>query len=64
MQWRLFHSLNPMVAVIDGFRWCILRGQSELYLPGALTGIAVSILFLWFGVHHFRRTEKSFADLI
>ena len=33
-QWRLLYSLNPMVGVIDGFRWCILGGQSELYLPG------------------------------
>ena len=33
-QWRLFYSLNPMVGVIDGFRWCILNGQSQLYLPG------------------------------
>jgi lipopolysaccharide transport system permease protein len=33
-QWRLLYSLNPMVSVIDGFRWCILGGQSPLYLPG------------------------------
>ena len=35
-QWRLLYSLNPMVGVIDGFRWCILGGQSQLYLPGLL----------------------------
>ena len=63
-QWRLLYSLNPMVGVIDGFRWCILRGQSELYLPGLFAGIAVIAFFLWFGVHQFRKTEKSFADLI
>ena len=63
-QWRLLYSLNPMVGVIDGFRWCILRGQSELYLPSFLASIAVTVFFLWFGVHQFRRTEKSFADLI
>src|SRR6476660_5850385 len=33
-EWRLLYSLNPMVGVIDGFRWCILNGQSPLYLPG------------------------------
>lgn len=64
VQWRLLYSLNPMVAVIDGFRWCILRGQNELYVPGLLAGLAVIAFFLWFGVHQFRKTEKSFADLI
>jgi lipopolysaccharide transport system permease protein len=63
-QWRLLYSLNPMVGVIDGFRWCILRGQSEVYLPGLLASIAVIAVFLWFGVRQFRKTEKSFADLI
>jgi lipopolysaccharide transport system permease protein len=63
-QWRLLYSLNPMVGVIDGFRWCILRGQSELYAPGILASVAVSGFFLWFGVHQFRKMEKSFADVI
>ena len=63
-KWRLFYSLNPMVGVIDGFRWCILGGQSGLYLPGLTAGIGVTAFFLWFGIHRFRMTEKSFADLI
>jgi lipopolysaccharide transport system permease protein len=63
-QWRLLYSLNPMVGIIDGFRWCILRGQGELYPPGLLASVAVTAFFLWFGVRQFRRTEKSFADLI
>jgi lipopolysaccharide transport system permease protein len=63
-QWRLLYSLKPMVGVIDGFRWCILGGQSSLYLPGLLMSVAVTGFFLWFGVRQFRRTEKSFADLI
>jgi lipopolysaccharide transport system permease protein len=63
-QWRLLYSLNPMVGVIDGFRWCILRGQSDLYPPGMLVSIAVIVFFLWLGVSHFRKTEKTFADLI
>ena len=63
-RWRLLYSLNPMVGVIDGFRWCILRGQSELYLPGLLATVAVTAFFLWLGVRQFRKTEKSFADLI
>ena len=63
-QWRLLYSLNPMVGVIDGFRWCILGGQSELYAPGLAISIGVTAFFLWFGIHQFRRMEKSFADLI
>jgi lipopolysaccharide transport system permease protein len=63
-QWRLLYSLNPMVGVIDGFRWCLLRGQSELYPPGLLVSVVVISFFLWFGVRRFRKTEKTFADLI
>ena len=63
-QWRLLYSLNPMVGVIDGFRWCILGGQSQLYLPGFLLSIGVTAFFLWLGIRQFRKMEKSFADLI
>jgi lipopolysaccharide transport system permease protein len=63
-QWRLVYSLNPMVGVIDGFRWCLLGGQSELYAPGLAISIGVTVFFLWLGIHQFRRMEKSFADLI
>jgi len=63
-QWRLVYSLNPMVGVIDGFRWCLLGGQSELYAPGLAIGMGVTVFFLWLGIHQFRRMEKSFADLI
>jgi lipopolysaccharide transport system permease protein len=63
-QWRLLYSLNPMVGVIDGFSWCILAGQSRLYLPGFFLSLAVAALFLWLGLHRFRQMEKSFADLI
>ena len=63
-QWRLLYSLNPMVGVIDGFRWCILGGQGALDLPALSVSIAVAAFFLWFGVSQFRKMEKSFADLI
>jgi lipopolysaccharide transport system permease protein len=63
-EWRLLYSLNPMVGVIDGFRWSILGGQSPLYLPGLAAGCCVAAFFLWFGIHRFRKTERSFADLI
>jgi len=60
----LLYSLNPVVGVIDGFRWCLLRGQTPLYLPGILASVLVTALFLWLGVRQFRKTERSFADLI
>jgi lipopolysaccharide transport system permease protein len=63
-QWRLLYSLNPVVGVIDGFRWCILGGQSQLYLPGFLLSIVVTVFFLWLGIRQFRKTEKRFADLM
>ena len=63
-EWRLLYSMNPMVGVIDGFRWCILGGQAQLYLPGLVAGPLVAVFFLWFGIHRFRNTERSFADLI
>jgi lipopolysaccharide transport system permease protein len=63
-QWRLLYSLNPMVGVIDGFRWCILGDQSPLYLPGLAVSLCVAAFFLWLGLNRFRAMEKTFADLI
>ncbi len=63
-EWRLLYSLNPMVGVIDGFRWCLLGGEAQLYLPGLAASLAVAGFFLWFGLRRFRRTEAGFADLI
>ncbi len=62
--WRVLFSLNPMVAVIDGFRWCLLRGSQPFYLPGLLLGLAVTAVLLVTGLWYFRRTERSFADVI
>jgi lipopolysaccharide transport system permease protein len=63
-KWRFLYSLNPMVGVIDGFRWCILGGDSPLYLPGFALSLAIVAFFLWLGVSRFRKMEKTFADLI
>ncbi len=61
---RIWYSLNPVVGVIDGFRWCLLGGASELYIPGLLIGAGTSLFMLWLGARYFRRTERSFADII
>lgn len=63
-RWRLVYSLNPMVGVIDAFRWCILGTASSLYWPGLGVGAAVVALGLWLGLRQFRKLEKSFADLL
>jgi len=63
-EWRFIYSLNPMVGVIDGFRWCLLGGEIQLYWSSLLLSVGVAIFFLWFGFRQFRKMEKSFADLI
>ena len=63
-RWRLLYSLNPMVGVIDGFRWCVQGTVSSLYLPGFLISATISILAFSSGVWFFRRTERFFADFI
>ncbi|KAF0126992.1 MAG: ABC transporter [Elusimicrobia bacterium] len=63
-KWRLLYSLNPMVGVIDGFRWAILGGQSAVYMPGFLISTGVVLLALVSGIWYFRKTEKTFADVI
>jgi lipopolysaccharide transport system permease protein len=62
--WRLLYSLNPMVGVIDGFRWSLLGRDSLLYWPGFLISLVIVVVTLITGIRYFRRTEKSFADLI
>ncbi len=63
-KWRLLYSINPMVGVIDGFRWSICGRGASLYMPGFILSMAVTAFFLWLGVWYFRRTEKTFADVI
>ena len=63
-QYRLLYSMNPMVGVIDGFRWAIIGGNVPFYLPGFLLSlILVAMLFIG-GLRFFRKTERTFADII
>jgi lipopolysaccharide transport system permease protein len=62
--WRLLYSLNPMVGVIDGFRWAIFGGMHELYLPGFFLSLLLVTIMLITGIRYFRKTERSFADII
>lgn len=63
-KWRLLYSLNPMVAVIDGFRWSIIGGDVHIYWPGFALSCSLIALILYSGVAYFRGTEKTFADVI
>lgn len=63
-KWRLLYSLNPVVGVIDGFRWCLLGGGSQIYLQGFALSLGVIAFFLWFGIRYFRATERTFADMV
>jgi len=63
-KWRLLYSINPMVGVIDGFRWCILGGASKIYIPGFLLSLGIILLLVWYSILHFRKMEKAFADYI
>jgi homopolymeric O-antigen transport system permease protein len=61
---RLIYALNPMVGVIDGFRWALLRGQSPLAGYTLIASILVTSVLCLSGIWYFRRTEKTFADII
>ncbi len=63
-KWRLLYSLNPMVGVIDGFRWAILGGKAELPWSGFCLSTALTTVVLLLGVNYFRSTERAFADMI
>jgi lipopolysaccharide transport system permease protein len=63
-KWRLLYSLNPMVGVIDGFRWAILGGNTQIYLPGFLLSAALTLVILVMGLRYFRKTERVLADII
>ena len=63
-KWRLWFCLNPLVGIIDGFRWCVLGPGFEPYWPGLWLGLAVTAVLLVTGMVYFRNTEKTFADVI
>lgn len=63
-KWKFMYSLNPMVGVIDGFRWAILGGESQLYLPGLVVSFFLAAGIFTGGFVFFRKTERTFADII
>lgn len=61
---RLLYSLNPVVGIIDGFRWCLLGGPNVLYWPGQIASVVGVVFLIFTGVWYFRKTERTFADII
>lgn len=64
VEWRLLYSVNPMVGVIDGFRWAILGGQAKIYGPGFILSMMAAIFLLTTGIWYFRKMERTFADMV
>ncbi|MGA8529433.1 MAG: ABC transporter permease [Acidobacteriaceae bacterium] len=63
-KWRFLFSLNPVVGVIDGFRWSLLRGQGLVWWPDLANSLWVTAVLYISGVWYFRRMERGFADVI
>ena len=63
-RWQLLYSANPIVGIIDGFRWCLLHGEGRLDLSAIGLSILVSSVVFGLGLRRFRATERTFADLI
>jgi len=63
-QYRLLYSLNPMVGVIDGFRWCLVGGEQTVYWPSLAVSVAITVTLVVTGIWYFRKTERAFADVI
>jgi len=63
-QWSLLYSLNPMVGVIDGFRWAIIGGDYQIYWSRFELSLLIMTILLTGGIYYFRKTEKTFADVL
>jgi lipopolysaccharide transport system permease protein len=63
-RFRLLYALNPMVGVIDGFRWCLLGARSGIYMPALIIAVIEVIVLVGSGIWYFRKTEQTFADVI
>jgi lipopolysaccharide transport system permease protein len=61
---RFIYAINPMVGIIDGFRWAILGESTQFYWPGFFLSITLSLLLISSGIIYFRKMERSFADVI
>lgn len=63
-EWQTLYALNPMVGVVNAFRWAILGGDTPFYGTSVAISAGMIAVMLWIGLRQFRRLENSFADLI
>ncbi len=63
-RFRLLYSVNPMVGIIDGFRWCLLGSRDSVYWPGFVLTVVDVVVMVASGIWYFRKTEQTFADVI
>jgi lipopolysaccharide transport system permease protein len=63
-RWRLVYSLNPLVGVIDGFRWALLSDNTRFSWTSVILSGVIVVLLCYTGIFYFRNTEKTFADVI
>lgn len=63
-KWRLLYSLNPIIGIIDGFRWCILGGDNVIYWPGLVASVVGVVFMMVTGLWYFRKIERILADII
>jgi lipopolysaccharide transport system permease protein len=63
-RFRFLYGLNPMVGIIDSFRWCLLGARNNIYLPGSMIAVIDVIVLVASGIWYFRKMERSFADVI
>lgn len=61
--WRSIYAVNPMVGVVEGFRWALLGTNTQLGVMGAISA-AAAVFLLVSGAYYFRRMEKTFADVV
>ena len=63
-RWRLLYRLNPMVGVVDGFRWCVLGPAFEPHWPSLVASASLALIAFVGGLYYLRYYEKSFADVV
>lgn len=63
-RFKVLYSLNPLVGIIDMFRWSLLGNATQIYLPGMIVSIGITVFFLWTGLWYFRRVESMFVDYL
>jgi lipopolysaccharide transport system permease protein len=62
--WHAVLALNPLTSLVEGFRWCLLGGRTDIYMFGLVTALLLTATMLAAGIMYFRATERRFADII